>query len=57
MDKAQKLYELHCEIFGRGKVSHMKWDDVHPVVKAGWAKFAAAAEIPPPDGDNGPPVR
>ena len=53
----QKLYELHCEIFGRGMASHMKWDDVHPVVKAGWAKFAATAEIPPPDGDNGPPVR
>ena len=48
----QRAYELHCEIFGRGKVSHMKWEDVHPVVKRGWVQFAAAFP-PPPDKPPG----
>lgn len=57
-DRAEKLYDLHCEHLGRGKRGHPHFDDLPHEERIQWRKVATAldeAPVPPPDGENGPP--
>ena len=64
-DKARALYDLHCELLGRGKRGHPHFDDIPHEERVQWGKLArdfaevltldAPAEIPPPDQPGGGP--
>lgn len=65
MDKARVLYDLHCELLGRGKLGHHDFDDIPHEERIQWGRLArdfadvlamdAADEIPPPDQPGGGP--